>query len=114
MSVDRSEEAIARSLTPQGSSLKAGSVIGASLTVLGTTVAAGMQAPAWGKPTPDRYPIVPSPVSIVARPGRFRLDSATQIFLSDTANAGLRALADMLAAPLRTASRRRDRATMSS
>jgi hexosaminidase len=104
MSVDRSGEAIARSLTPQGSSLKAGSVIGVSLIMLGATVAAGMQVSAGGEPTPDRYPIVPSPVSMVARPGRLRLDSATRIFLSDTANADLRSLADMLAAPLRAAS----------
>jgi hexosaminidase len=104
MSVDRRGKGIACSLTPQGSSLKAGWVIGVSLIVLGAAVAAGMQIPAGGNPAPERYPIVPSPVSIVARPGEFRLDSATRIFLSDTANADLRSLADMLAAPLRAAS----------
>ena len=104
MSVERRGKGIACSLTPRGSSLKAGSVIGVSLIVLRAAVAAGMQVPAGGNPAPERYPVVPSPVSIVASPGEFRLDSATRIFLSDTANADLRSLADMLAAPLRAAS----------
>jgi hexosaminidase len=55
-------------------------------------------------PAPERYPVVPSPLSIEARPGEFRLDSATRIFLSDPTSAELRALAEMLAAPLRAAS----------
>ena len=104
MSVERRGNGIACSLTPRSSSLKAGSVIGVSLIVLRAAVSTGMQVPAEGNPAPERYPIVPSPVSIVASRGEFRLDSATQIFLSDTANADLRSLADMLAAPLRSAS----------
>ena len=60
-------------------------------------------------PEPDRqgatrYAIVPWPSHLVARPGEFRLDGETRILLSDTANAALRSLSELLAVPLRAVS----------
>ena len=53
---------------------------------------------------PDRYPLIPLPRSIQAGPGRFQLDQATRIVLSEPANAELRALVELLVVPLRSAS----------
>jgi hexosaminidase len=55
-------------------------------------------------PVPGRYPIIPAPRHIQSLPGEFRLDRTTQIMLSDPRSAELRALAELLAAPLRAAS----------
>ena len=55
-------------------------------------------------PAPERYPIVPEPRRIETRSGEFQLDNATQIVLSDPASTELRALSELLLAPLRAAS----------
>ncbi len=55
-------------------------------------------------PAPERYPIIPAPRHIQPGPGELRLDRTTRIMLSDPASAELRALAELLAAPLRAAS----------
>jgi hexosaminidase len=55
-------------------------------------------------PAPERYPIIPAPRHLQALPGEFRLDRSTRIMLSDPASPELRALAELLAAPLRAAS----------
>jgi hexosaminidase len=52
----------------------------------------------------ERYPIIPAPRRLQARPGEFRLDRETRIILSDPASSELRTLAELLAAPLRAAS----------
>jgi hexosaminidase len=52
----------------------------------------------------ERYPIIPAPRRLLARPGEFRLDRQTRITLSDPASSELRALSELLAAPLRAAS----------
>jgi hexosaminidase len=103
MSVARRENDIACSLAPCGSWLKPGR-LGAALLTLAAAACAGRPGNARVNPAPERYPVVPSPLSIEARPGEFRLDSATRIVLSDPASAELRVLAEMLAAPLRAAS----------
>jgi hexosaminidase len=56
------------------------------------------------RPAPERYPIIPAPRLIEARSGEFRLDQATRITLSDPASPDLRALAEVVIAPLRAAS----------
>jgi len=52
----------------------------------------------------ERYPIIPAPRHLQARPGEFRLDRETRIMLSDPASTELRTLSELLAAPLRVAS----------
>ena len=52
----------------------------------------------------ERYPIMPAPRRLQARPGEFRLDRETRIMLSDPASTELRTLSELLAAPLRAAS----------
>jgi hexosaminidase len=52
----------------------------------------------------ERYPIIPAPRRLQARPGEFRLDRETRIMLSDPASQELRTLSELLAAPLRAAS----------
>ena len=106
MSVARSGENIACSLTPRASSFKAGApVIAAIVLALGSIGCGGRPASLRVNPAPEQYPIVPSPLSIEPRPGEFRIDSATRILLSDPASAELRALAEVVVAPLRAASR---------
>src|SRR5882724_5799831 len=55
-------------------------------------------------PALERYPIIPAPRRLQARPGEFRLDRETRIMLSDPASTELRTLSELLAAPLRAAS----------
>src|SRR6476469_9798149 len=52
----------------------------------------------------ERYPIIPAPRRLQARPGEFRLDRETRIMLSDPASTELRPLSELLAAPLRAVS----------
>ncbi len=52
----------------------------------------------------ERYPIIPAPRRLQARPGEFRLDRETRIMLSDPASTELRTLSELLVTPLRTAS----------
>lgn len=54
-------------------------------------------------PELERYPIIPAPRRIQAARGEFQLDRTTRIMLSDPANGELRSLAELLAAPFRTA-----------
>ncbi len=79
-----------------------------SLRVLAVLFAVGCagRSTAIGRanPAPERYPIVPAPRRIEARSGEFQLDPATRIVLSDPASTELRALSELLAAPLRAAS----------
>ena len=66
---------------------------------------AGSRAPPVPVPQAvERYPIIPAPRRLQARPGEFRLDRETRIMLSDPASTELRTLSELLAAPLRTAS----------
>ena len=68
----------------------------------GTGATRGRPAPE--HPAAERYAIIPAPRRLDARPGEFRLDRQTRILLSDPASTELRALAELLAAPLRKAS----------
>jgi hexosaminidase len=52
----------------------------------------------------ERYAIIPQPRRLVAGAGEFRLDRETRVVLSGGASASLRALAELLVAPLRAAS----------
>jgi hexosaminidase len=74
------------------------------LALLSTGCAGTRTSPEPVTPAADRYAIVPQPRRLVARPGEFRLDRGTRIVLADTASAALRALAELLASPLRAAS----------
>jgi len=81
-------------------------IVGTALTLtIGSTGCAGSSA-ATGpvRPAPERYPIIPAPRRIEAGSGELRLDRATRIMLSDPTNPELRALAEVLIAPLRAAS----------
>ena len=69
-----------------------------------STACAGKAAPSGPVPDLARYPIVPLPRHIEARPGEFQLDSATRIVLSDPASPELRTLAEAVVAPLRAES----------
>lgn len=88
------------------SSLQArASVIGPRLLVaLISGGCSGGRATAPVSPAPQRYPIIPAPRRIQAGSGEFRLDRTTRIMLSDPASTELRALVELLAAPLRASS----------
>jgi hexosaminidase len=96
---------MACSLMPCASSLKTGGrIVRAVVLALAAANCGGRPVDVRVNPAPERYPIVPSPLSIEPRPGEFLLDSATRILLSDSASVELRALAEILATPLRAAS----------
>ena len=57
-----------------------------------------------GRPSPDRFPLIPMSRTIHAEPGRFQLDQSTRVVLSDPGSAELRSAAELLLVPLRSAS----------
>src|SRR5438876_376158 len=92
---------------PRTSSRRAGVLtVGAALFLaLAATGCSGTRA-TLGQVSPalERYPIIPAPRRLQARPGEVRLDRETRIMLSDPASTELRTLSELLAAPLRAAS----------
>src|SRR5437762_11382 len=91
-------------LMPPTSSRRAG-LLAAGAALFLALVATGC---AGTRPTPEpvprvveRYPIIPAPRRLQARPGEFRLDRETRVMLSDPASTELRTLSELLAAPLR-------------
>jgi hexosaminidase len=94
-------EKLPRALSRQARAL----LLGAPLLALAATGCSGMSARSGPvPPAPERYAIIPAPRRLEARPGEFRLDRETRIMLSDPASTELRALSELLAAPLRAAS----------
>jgi hexosaminidase len=73
------------------------------LALLATGCAGMRAAPGPAPRFVARYPIVPAPRHLEAKPGEFRLDRETRIVLSDPRSRELRTLAELLAAPLRAA-----------
>jgi hexosaminidase len=97
----------ARLSMPQTSSRRAGLPAAGAALVLGLVVTGCAGTKVAPEPVPrvvERYPIIPAPRRLQARPGEFRLDRETRIMLSDPASAALRTLSELLAAPLRAAS----------
>ena len=93
---------LARTLSCQARMLAVGAPL---LLALAATGCSGMGArPGSVSPAPERYPIIPAPRRLEARPGEFRLDRETRIMLSDPASMELRTLSELLAVPLRAAS----------
>src|SRR2546428_3649519 len=80
---------------PRTSSRRAGvpTVAAALFLALLATGCSGMRAtPGPVAPVVERYPIIPAPRRLQARPGEFRLDQETRIMLSDPASRELRTL----------------------
>ncbi|HWJ22014.1 MAG TPA: beta-N-acetylhexosaminidase, partial [Gemmatimonadaceae bacterium] len=88
--------------SPPARTVRAG-VLLLPLALLGAACARPTPAPL-PSAAPERYAIVPQPRHLVARPGELQLDARTRIVLSDSANAELRTVANLLAVPLRAAS----------
>ena len=92
---------------PRTSSRRAGLLAAGAALFLALVAAGCAGTRATPEPVPqvvERYPIIPAPRRLQARPGEFRLDRDTRIMLSNPASTELRTLSELLAAPLRAAS----------